>query len=83
MWDLKATVIPIVVGALGKVSEELENHLQTIGIPIVISCLQKESLLGTAFILRRVLDIISENGSLSDVKAFFSPRSGDVIQNNK
>ena len=83
MWDLKATVIPIVVGALGKVSEELENHLQTIGIPIVISCLQKEPLLGTAFILRRVLDIISESGSLSDVKAFFAPRSGDVIQNNK
>ena len=83
MWDLKATVIPIVVGALGKVSEELENHLQTIGIPIVVSCLQKEQLLGTAFILRRVLDIISESGSLSDVKAFFSPRSGDVIQNNK
>ena len=32
--DVKATVIPIVVGALGTVSEELENHLKTIGIPI-------------------------------------------------
>ena len=60
-WDVKATVRPIVVGALGTVSEELENHLKTIGIPIVISCLQKAALLGTTFILRRVLDI-SESG---------------------
>ena len=61
MWDIKATVILIVVGASGTVSEELENHLKTIGIPIVISWLQKAAMLGTAFILRRVLDI-SESG---------------------
>ena len=36
--DVKATVVPIVAGALGAVSEELENHLKTIGIPIVTSC---------------------------------------------
>ena len=61
LWDVKATVIPIVVGALGRVSEKLENHLKTMGIPIVISCLQKAVLPGTAFILRRLLDI-SESG---------------------
>ena len=60
-WHVKATVIPIEVGALGTISEELENHLKTIGIPIVISCLQKAALLGTAFIFRRVLDN-SESG---------------------
>ena len=61
LWDVNATVIPIVVGALGTVSEELESHLKAIGIPIVVSCLHKAALLGTAFILRRVLDI-SESG---------------------
>ena len=61
LWDANATVIPIVVGALETVSEELESHLKTIGIPIVVSCLQKVALLETAFILRRVLDI-SEKG---------------------
>ena len=40
-WDVKAAVIPIVIAALGAVSEELENQLKTIGIPIVVSCLQK------------------------------------------
>ena len=41
LWDVKATVIPIVVGALGTVSEELDNHLKTIVVPIVIRWLQK------------------------------------------
>ena len=61
MWDVKSTVTPIVAGAFGTVSEELENHLKTIGISIVISCLQKALLLGTALILRKELDI-SESG---------------------
>ena len=60
LWDANATVIPIVVGALGTVSEELESHLKTIEIPIVVSCLQKAALLGTAFILRRALDILEK-----------------------
>ena len=61
MWDVKSTVTPVVVGAFGTVSEKLENDLKTIGIPIVISCLQKALLLGTALILRKVLEI-SESG---------------------
>ena len=61
MWDVKSTVTPVVVGAFGTVSEKLENDLKTIGIPIVISCLQKALLLGTALILREVLEI-SESG---------------------
>ena len=61
LWDVKATVIPIVAGSLGTVSEELENHIKTIGIPIAVNCLQKAALLGTAFILWRVI-YISESG---------------------
>ena len=48
----------------------------------MISCLQKAALLGTAFILKKIFGI-SESGQLSDVKAFFSPHSGDVIQKKK
>ena len=61
LWDVKTKILPIVVGALGTVSEELESHLKTIGIPIVTRCLQKEALLGTTFIFRRFL-VISESG---------------------
>ena len=45
MWDVKSTVTPIVDGAFGTVSEELENHLKTIGIPIVSYKLLTESLI--------------------------------------
>ena len=34
LWDVKATVIPIVVGAFGTFSEEPENHLKTMVTPI-------------------------------------------------
>ena len=61
LWGVKVTFILIVADALGTVCEEVENHLKTIGIPIVISYLQKAVLLGTAFILRRVLGI-SDSG---------------------
>ena len=61
LWDDKATVIPIAVGALETVSEELENHIETIEVPIVITCLQKAALLGTAFILKMVFGS-SESG---------------------
>ena len=57
LWNLKAIAIPVVVGAFGTVSEELENRLKTVKISIVISCLQKAALLATAFILRKVLGI--------------------------
>ena len=60
LWDVKATITPIVAGVLGIVSEELENNLKTIGIPTVLSSLKKE-LQGTTFILRRLFGI-SESG---------------------
>ena len=60
LWNGKATVIPIAVGALEIVSEELENHVETIGVPIV-SCLENAAFLGAAFILRMLLGS-SESG---------------------
>ena len=55
LWNVKATVIPVLVGALLTDSEELENHEKTIEIPIVTSCLQKAALFGKAFIIRKSL----------------------------
>ena len=55
--NVKVVVVPMVVGALGKVSNELEKHQKRIDVPLVVPCLQKTALLDTAFILRRVLGI--------------------------
>jgi len=57
LWDMrKVSVIPIVVGALGAVSTRFQNFVKDIGITLKIEYAQKTALLGTARILRLVLN---------------------------
>ena len=49
-------VVPVVVGALGAVSKRLDTWLDKLGITIDTGSLQKTALLGTARILRKVLE---------------------------
>ena len=51
----KVTVIPIVVGALGAISNRFEKFVKEVGIHIRVEHVQKTALLGTARILRLVL----------------------------
>ena len=56
LWEKKATVVPVVVGALGTIPKDLEKHLKTLGLDkITPSHIQKAALLGTAHILRKYL----------------------------
>ena len=57
LWKLKAEVVPVVVGALGTIPQNLKFYLKKIDILIITLCLQKTVIPGTAFILRRVLGI--------------------------
>ena len=57
-WGMKKTeVISIVVGALGMISETLDIWIKKIGINIKTEALQKSTLLGTARILQRTLEM--------------------------
>ena len=56
LWSIKKSVIPIVVGALDTVTNSLGKHLNTIGVTATVVLLQKAALLGTARILRKVLE---------------------------
>ena len=56
LWNIRANVVPIVVGALGAVTPNLSKHLDAIGVTTRIELLQKAALLGTARLLRRVLE---------------------------
>ena len=56
MWSIKTSVVPIVLGALGTVTNNLGKHLKTIGFTATVELLQKAALLGTARILRKVLE---------------------------
>ena len=58
VWKLrKVSVIPVVIGALGAVTTNFRNHLDAIHCNLSISNIQKTALLGSAHILRKVLEI--------------------------
>ena len=58
LWSQKKVdVIPVVVGALGAVTTHLEKWIKRIGIETKISLIQKIALLGSARILRKVLEM--------------------------
>ena len=56
LWEVqKVTVIPVVVGALGAITNLFGKCMQEIGIDIRIEHVRKTALLGTARVLRLVL----------------------------
>ena len=57
LWKLKSVVIvPVVIGALGTISHRCRGFLGKGNITSPIEFLQKVCLLGTARILRKVMD---------------------------
>ena len=58
VWNMTTVkVVPIVVGALGAVSTNFQKYLDEVDCHLSISSIQKAALLGSARILRMVLDI--------------------------
>ena len=58
LWSLKkVAVLPVVVGALGCISKGFSGWLDTLGIKLNVGMVQKSVLLGTARILRTILDM--------------------------
>ena len=57
MWDKETLIVPIFIGALGSIPNDLECNLRKLGISYNVETLQKSVLLGTANILRKVLSI--------------------------
>jgi hypothetical protein len=55
MWNIKAKVIPVIIGATGTISKSFTQYLSNILGKYEIKELQKKSILGTARILREVL----------------------------
>ena len=53
---IKTCVVPVVVGSLGMVTKNLAKYLGKIGVPTKIKLPQKAILLGSARILRNVLE---------------------------
>ena len=54
-WKVKAKVVPVVIGALGAVTPKLEEWLQQIPGTTSELSVEKDAVLGTAKIRRRIL----------------------------
>ena len=62
LWSLKKVeVLSVIVGALGCISKGFSEWMDTLGIKLNVGMAQKSVLLGTARILRKVLDMYVES----------------------
>ena len=55
MWNLKCTIIPVIIGATGMVTRSLRKNLEAVPGKYSIDSLQKTAILGTSHIIREVL----------------------------
>ncbi len=56
LWNMKVTIIPIVIGAFGTVTKGLIKGLEDLEVGGRVETIQTTTLLRTARILRRVLE---------------------------
>ena len=56
LWNMKVTIIPIVIGAFGTVTKGLLKGLEDLEVGDRVETIQTTALLKTARILRRVLE---------------------------
>ena len=57
MWQMKTEIIPVVIDAVGVIKKGSDKFISEIPGNINLQDIQKTTLLGTAYILRKVLSI--------------------------
>ena len=55
MWNLKCTIVPVIIGATGIVMRSLGKNLETVPGKHLIDSQQKTAVLGTSHIIQKVL----------------------------
>jgi len=55
MWNLKCTIVPVIIRATGIVTRSLNKNLETIPGKHSIDSLEKTAILGTSHIIRKLL----------------------------
>jgi hypothetical protein len=57
MWNLKCTIIPVIIGATGTVTKSIRKILEAIPGKHSTDSIQKTAILGTSLIIRKVLQL--------------------------
>ena len=55
MWNLKCTIVPVIIGATGIVTRNLRKNSETVPGKHSIDSIQKTAILGTSHIIQKVL----------------------------
>jgi len=55
MWNLKCTIVPVIIGATGIVTRSLKKNLETIPGKHTVDSLQKTAVLGISHLIRKGL----------------------------
>jgi hypothetical protein len=55
MWNVKTSVIPVIIGATGTISKSFKKYVSSIPGNHEVRELKKTAILGTAHILRKML----------------------------
>ena len=55
MWNLQCTIIPIIIGTTEIVTRSLRKNSETVPGKHSIDSLKKTAILGTSYIIRKVL----------------------------
>jgi len=66
MWNLKCTIVPVTIGATGIVTRSLRKNLEAVPGKHSIDSLQKTAILGTSYIIRKVLQCEARSVSGGD-----------------
>ena len=56
LWGVQTTITLIIIGALGTITDRLTSFLAMAGVSLFFETIQKSALLGSAHILRKVLE---------------------------
>ena len=56
IWNVKVKIVPLVVGSLGTIPKQFGNRLKQIGVTAGTAQVPKTVLLGTARILKKVIE---------------------------
>jgi len=57
MWNLKGTIVPVIIGATGIVTRSLRKYFETVPGKHSIDSLQKTAILGTSHIIRKGMNV--------------------------
>ena len=80
LWNMKVTIVPFVIGVFGTVTKWLLKELEDLEVGWREETIQTTALLGTARILRRVLETW---GDLLSLKLQWKPSAKTDVKNSQ